>query len=211
MATKILVTNTIPSVLPRDTVVIAKDTGASNRVVVAVSDTTGAEIFRTVSQADISSLVTNQMQAYRLTNIVPTLTQMAELEASANGNAVFAIVSNPRSGVANLIGTDGTTVTATANATGDTTVEAGVAGYMYDPTINGWLKIFESETAAESIVLSWENISGKPASTPTAIDAAVTASHEHSNKTALDKFDESNGGPTYDGTPMVLFVNELTV
>jgi hypothetical protein len=84
------------------------------------------------------------------------------------------------------------------DATDDTTVASGGAEYLYTDDDPEWIKISEAESM--DLVLSWSNISGKPTSTTTAIDSAVTASHSHSNKTVLDKLAEgSNGLPTYAG------------
>jgi hypothetical protein len=83
------------------------------------------------------------------------------------------------------------------DATSDTTVASGGAEYMYTGDTPAWIKISEAETM--DVIPSWADITGKPTSTASAIDSAVTASHSHSNKATLDKFGDSNGLPTYNG------------
>lgn len=84
------------------------------------------------------------------------------------------------------------------NATGDATVASGGATYMFNTTGSVWIKISEAESM--DVVLNWSNIVGKPTSSAAAIDAAVSNSHTHTNKTQLDKVGEDAGGNfTYNG------------
>lgn len=87
------------------------------------------------------------------------------------------------------------------DATGDATVSAGAATYVWRASNTSWVKISEAESL--DLSLAWANISGRPSSSAAAIDAAVAASHGHGNKTQLDKVGEASGQPTYDGTPLV--------
>jgi hypothetical protein len=84
------------------------------------------------------------------------------------------------------------------DASADTTVASGWAIYRkrvdtepasLDYTkVNGadagWQKIAESESI--DVTVQWDNISGKPSSTPAEIDQAVTDDHTHANKATLD-------------------------
>jgi hypothetical protein len=83
------------------------------------------------------------------------------------------------------------------NATGDATVAAGGATYLYNPTTLAWVKAGESESM--DLVLSWANLTGKPTSSVAAIDAAVAASHTHANKATLDLVTASGGNLLYNG------------
>ncbi|SHL96978.1 hypothetical protein SAMN05444389_102422 [Paracoccus solventivorans] len=50
------------------------------------------------------------------------------------------------------------------------------------------------------LTLAWDGIIGRPTSSPAQIDAAVTASHNHVNKTQLDALGEDEGqNLTYRG------------
>lgn len=91
------------------------------------------------------------------------------------------------------------------NATGDATVASGAATYIYNTTNSSWNKISEAESM--DLVFSWANLLNKPTSTVAAIDAAVAASHSHTNKATLDKFGEANSLPTYNGSPILPFLH----
>lgn len=85
------------------------------------------------------------------------------------------------------------------DATGDLTVSSGGATYLYDPIATSWVKVNEAESL--DVVVTWASISGKPTSTPAAIDSAVANAHTHANKTQLDKISEDLGGNlTYDNS-----------
>lgn len=87
------------------------------------------------------------------------------------------------------------------DATGDPTVASGAATYVWRGANSTYIKISEAESM--DLTLAWSGITGRPTSTPAQIDASVTASHSHPNKTQLDKVGEAGGAPTYDGTPLV--------
>lgn len=78
------------------------------------------------------------------------------------------------------------------NATGDASVVSGAATYIYDTAAAAWVKISEAESM--DLVLAWANITGKPTSTPTAIDNAVSLAHSHANKTQLDLISQDATG-----------------
>ena len=52
-------------------------------------------------------------------------------------------------------------------------------------TLDSWQKIAEQESL--DVVVQWDNIQGKPSSTPAQIDQAVTDDHTHTNKAVLDE------------------------
>ena len=83
------------------------------------------------------------------------------------------------------------------DASDDETVTSGAATYVYrsGPTFT---KISEAESM--DVVLNWTAIVGRPTSSAAQIDAAVGASHSHTNKTQIDKITEdANGNLLYDG------------
>lgn len=84
------------------------------------------------------------------------------------------------------------------NATGDATVTAGGAEYMWRANPAGWIKI--SETESQDLVLSWATLTGKPSSTPANIDDAVSKRHAHANMTELNQIgQDAQGQFTYAG------------
>lgn len=87
------------------------------------------------------------------------------------------------------------------NATGDNTVSTGGAYYLYNTASSTWIKTAEAESM--DVVTTWSSIQGKPNSSPTQIDQAVSAMHSHSNKTQLDKIGEDAVGQlTYGNNPV---------
>jgi hypothetical protein len=83
------------------------------------------------------------------------------------------------------------------DATGDDTVASGSAMYVWVETSGTWVKIAEYESM--DLVLEWANIQGKPTSTPTQIDEAVSASHTHANKALLDGLSSDSDGLMVNG------------
>lgn len=84
------------------------------------------------------------------------------------------------------------------DASADPTVDAGAALYVYDATEDTYIKVAEYESM--DVTLTWSQIQGRPTSSVSLIDDAVTKRHEHSNKAQLDKIGETGGQLTYDGT-----------
>ena len=89
------------------------------------------------------------------------------------------------------------------DASGDTTVTSGWAVYRKKvgvgidyTTLDGWQKVAEAESL--DVVVSWDNIQGKPTSTPAQIDQAVTDDHTHANKAALDELADATTGTAPD-------------
>ncbi|MDY6884093.1 MAG: hypothetical protein SWL02_09990 [Pseudomonadota bacterium] len=93
------------------------------------------------------------------------------------------------------------------DATADSSVDGGTAGYIYDGS--DWIKMYEQESLDidfSAISISWSQLTGAPSSTPAQIDQSVTDSHTHSNKTELDKIGEDgDGNLTYNGTSVKTF------
>lgn len=84
------------------------------------------------------------------------------------------------------------------DASDDPTVTANGATYAYRHSDQSVTKL--SETESMDMILSWDNITGRPTSSPAQIDAAVAAIHSHTNKTQLDKIGEdAQGNMTYGG------------
>lgn len=84
------------------------------------------------------------------------------------------------------------------DASADATVTAGWARYVWMLSSSSWLKLAEGES--QDLVLSWANLTGKPTSSASQIDAAVGDRHTHTNKTQLDKIgQDAEGNLTYNG------------
>lgn len=118
--------------------------------------------------------------------------------------AIAQAAANPVEIVANIAARNTLTGSASTNklilvtdATGDATVAAGAALYVFNKTTNTTTKIAEYE--AMDVTLTWSSISGRPTSAVSEIDDAVTKRHTHANKTTLDKLGESGGSLTFSG------------
>jgi len=65
------------------------------------------------------------------------------------------------------------------DATGDSTVTAGAAKYLYVSEETGWVKTGEAESL--DVVVQWEQVRGTEE-----VKAAMAKAHEHANKALLD-------------------------
>lgn len=87
------------------------------------------------------------------------------------------------------------------DASSDATVSSGGAFYFWDNAGTQWFKLAEFESM--DVTLNWSNIQGRPSSSVSAIDQAVSDSHTHSNKAVLD-------GITSVGSGQVITAGERT-
>lgn len=104
--------------------------------------------------------------------------------------------------VANITARDALTLTKNTmvlvvSAIGDATVASGAALYVWIQSSTSFTKVAEYESM--DVVVQWASIQGKPTSSASAIDTAVTNSHTHTNKASLDKIGEAGGLLTYNG------------
>jgi hypothetical protein len=176
-ALKIFRETALPSTLVAYAIYMIAPAARPDYVEIYVTDSTGAAK-RVINKADIEALI-----------------------AAAVANATELLI------VADIAARDALTLTSTRyvfvkDASDDTTVDSGGATYLYDPNASAgarWIKTSESETM--DVQITWAAMQGKPTSSPTAIDAAVSASHSHSNKTELDKVgQDAAGNLTYSGS-----------
>jgi len=134
---------------------------------------------RVINEADVQALIDTSISGLGSIEIVDDITARNALNPTANIQ-VFVI-----------------------DASDDTTVTSGGATYIYRLSTTSWIKISESESL--DLVLSWANLTGKPSSSVTDIDNAVSLRHTHANKSELDKIGEDvNGNLTYNGALPVI-------
>lgn len=127
-----------------------------------------------INKTEIQAMIDASIGAANELTIVPTITARNALTPT---KAVYVYVEN---------------------ATGDPTVTSGGATYLYKTSNSSWIKTSEAESM--DVAVTWASLTGKPASTPAQIDAAVAASHSHTNKTQLDLIGQNAGGEmTYNG------------
>jgi hypothetical protein len=130
---------------------------------------------------------------------VPTMAEINTVIANATSNA------NGINVVADIAARDAldfalpSVMVLVVDATDDNSVLTGAATYVNDGS--SWIKIAEHESL--DVTLEWANIQNGPTSTVAAIDAAVTASHSHTNKAVLDNLTYSAAnGLMYNTAPV---------
>lgn len=162
----------LPGTLQNDSLYVIAPGGTPNYIELYAVNSTG-QVRRIPTDADITAKINAALSSVSELVIVATI---AARNALAPTVAKYVFVTD---------------------ATADVTVQSGGATYLFNPTGSVWIKISEAEGL--DAVLNWSNIVAKPASTPAQIDAAVTATHSHTNKTELDQIGESAGEMTYNG------------
>jgi hypothetical protein len=169
---KVFKETAIPSTWVADAVYFIQASGSTYMEIYTTSNTGVPK--RLINEGDITSMIAAGITASQELKIVADIAARNALNPTTT-LAVYVI-----------------------NATGDATVKAGGAYYLYNPTTSTWIKTAEAESL--DVVLAWDSIEGRPASTPAQIDEAVAATHTHTNKTQLDKIGENaNGNLIYNG------------
>lgn len=175
MATlKVHKTTALPGTLEADSIYFVAPAAAPDLVEVYVTNSAGDVARRVLNRADVQGMIDAATLASSTMAVVPDI---AARDALAPSTVTYAYVQD---------------------ATGDASVASGGATYLYTPATSSWIKTSEAESM--DLSLTWAALSGKPASTPAAIDGAVTAAHTHPNKTQLDLLDQNGDGElTYNG------------
>lgn len=173
MALTIQRVNALPGTLADETIYLVK---TGSELTLTVTGTTGAVVATTVSKADVNTAISTAIGALDMSNSVEFAANIAARDAMTLTKSAFVYV---------------------ADATADATVSAGAAMYLYDLTNTTWHKVTEYESL--DLVLSWENITGKPISSVEAIDTAVGNSHIHENMNTLDLLGVVDGKLQYNG------------
>lgn len=174
MATvKIFRETALPGTTVADAMYIIAPAGTPNYIELYVTNSSN-QIRRIINAADIAALISAAVAAATELTIVADI---AARDALAPTAPRYVFVTN---------------------ATADSTVASGGATYLFNPTGSVWIKVSEAESL--DVNVTWASITGKPTSTPAQIDAAVGASHSHTNKTQLDQIGQNAGGElTYNG------------
>jgi len=143
------------------------------------TDSTGSATRKIIDQEDIENLINNALANISSLEVVADIAERDALNPISNTH-VYVL-----------------------DASADPTVNGGSASYIYQHSTNTWYKYSESESL--DLNLTWDKIIGRPTSTPTQIDNAIENSHNHSNKTQLDKIDEDiDGNFIYNGKMPVI-------
>ena len=170
---KIKIVNTLPVTYTASTLYMVKGAEAG-LFDLYMSTNDGAAVRHIISKTEINTMIMNALAGFNTVQVVADITARNALSPTVNTQVMVL------------------------DATGDTTVAAGAATYVYDVATTTWYKI--SETESMDVVLAWANITGKPTSAVADIDDAVAKRHSHANKAILDNIGDTDGFLTYSGT-----------
>lgn len=164
----------LPGTLVANAIYYVSVAGNSNLLEVYVTNNTGAAARHVMSEADVAGMISSAMSGGGSLTIVDNIAARNALLPLTSAKWVYVV-----------------------NATGDTNVASGGATYLYNPSTSAWVKTGEAESL--DLVLSWARLTDKPSSTTAQIDAAVAASHSHTNAIELAKVGELGGKFAYNG------------
>lgn len=119
---------------------------------VVVTASSGLAHRRSITAADVQSLISANMAAMNDVTVVPNI-------PARNALLPLAVVK----------------LVLVQDATGDTTVVAGAAMYLWNPAASSWAKLTEYESL--DVTVTWASVSGRPDATPAELDAAVQATN----------------------------------
>lgn len=171
--------NALPAVLTGSTMYVVKAANAAMAELV-FTNTDGSVARHVINQADVSAMITTAIS--NLQDIVVVANIAARNAAVPTRNELVLVL----------------------DATGDSTVTAGAALYVYEVASASWFKVADYQSL--DVVLTWTSIMGRPASTPAAIDDAVNKAHTHANKAVLDAVSDSGGQLAYNGVVVSNYV-----
>lgn len=167
----------LPASLEANSLYFVAPVGKPDYVEIYVTDTSGSKAKRVLNEDDIQSLIVSELGSFTGPTELEVFDTIADRDATTPDAVSYAYV---------------------VDASADATVESGGASYIYNTKSSEWMKTSESESL--DLVLDWDNIQGKPSSTPAQIDQAVSQAHTHDNKEFLDKVGENETGDfTYGG------------
>lgn len=171
----------LPGTLQPYSVYFVAPPGKPDYVELYVSDSTGTNAKRIIKESDVQALIEAAVAGLSAIEVVPNITARDALTPAANVH-VYVL-----------------------DASDDATVTGGSASYIYQLSTDTWHKFSESESLDLDLTVFWADIVNKPTSTVAEIDAAVSNSHTHANKTQLDKIGEdASGYLTYNGVLPVI-------
>lgn len=147
-----------------------------------VSSSDGLSVRHIVSKSEITSMISTALAGFNSVQVVADITARNALSPTVNTQVLVL------------------------DATGDPTVAAGAATYVYDTVTTTWYKISEMESL--DLVVNWADIVGKPTVSVAAIEDAVAKAHVHANKTVLDAISDVGGALGYSGQPVRAYLEE---
>ena len=170
----------LPSTLaPNAVYMVAPDGAPADYLEIYVTNATGTAARHVPTRGEIQTMITNAVAGLGTGDDSDTaiVANIAERNALAPDTIMFALV---------------------LDATGDASVKAGAATYVFNTGTSAWVKVSEAESM--DFVLQWANIQGRPDRTAAQIEAAVDQRHTHTNMTQLNLIgQDTDGNLTYNG------------
>ena len=164
----------LPGTLEANTIYLIAPPGKPNYTEMYVTGNSPSAIKRMINEDDINAMITGAIAS---ANELTVLADITARDALTPTKTMYVYVQD---------------------ATGDASVAAGGATYLWNVAGSAWIKVSEAENL--DVVVTWSSLSGRPTSSAANIDDAVAKAHTHSNKTQLDKIDQDAGGNfTYGG------------
>lgn len=176
--------NALPATLTGSTMYVVKST-ENGLADIYFTNNDGTEARHVINKTEIGSMITSSISDF--TNIKIAADIAARDALTLTRNMLVLVI----------------------NATGDETVSAGAALYVYNSVNFEWTKVSEFESM--DVTLTWDAIEGRPTSSVVSIDDAVTKRHSHANSAELAKVGEGADGVfQYNGAYVaaVIAVNE---
>lgn len=165
----------MPGSLTPDSIYFIAPAARPDYVEIYVTGTDASVVKRVISEPDIEALIGASGGAGGALEIVDDIVARDALTLTEN------------------------TIVMVLDASDDATVSSGAATYAYRQSDASWTKVSEAESM--DLALTWSALQGRPTSSTTDIDDAVSKRHAHANKTQLDKIDEDgDGNVTYGGS-----------
>lgn len=165
--------NALPSTLAASTMYVVKSSEAG-LAEVYFTNNDGTEARHVINKTEIQAMVTSSIAGF---NNIQVISDIAARDAMTPDRNLLGLV---------------------LDASGDATVNAGAALYVYNTVDTTWTKVSEFESL--DVVLEWSAIQGRPSSSVADIDDAVARKHSHTNLDLLEKVGEDVDGKfTYNG------------
>ncbi len=168
--------NALPAVLEASSIYYVSSVANPELVEIYMTGNNPETVKRTVNRADVDAWINLALADFDISTTLVVAT-IAERDALVLSRSTLVLV---------------------IDATGDSTVKAGAATYVYEASTQSFTKISEFESL--DLVQTWDSIVDGPESTPEQIDQSVLRAHAHANSGQLAKVgQDAQGEFTYNG------------
>lgn len=154
-------------------------------MVVGADPATDTRVSQGINETRVDEMITAQLANFNTALIYDTIAERdADTATHVADRMVFVRDASADPTVDSKLDVDGNPL-------------PSAAFYIFKHDLAEYVKLVDWNDI--DVVLKWDNIQGKPNSTPAQIDQAVTDSHTHANKTVLAGFSEDAGQLVWNG------------